>query len=124
MAAEDVWAWRVPGPEMEPELTVERWQVVEVFDGRRYLIGYCVDRDEARVSTALDGINLIDLMVRTQSGRIYRLLGPAGHDQDAEALWRKVADARKIDSWKYVTSEIIVDKTSHAGTQQGDMSAS
>jgi hypothetical protein len=106
MSSEVIWAWRVPGPEVEPELTIRRWQVIEIFNGRRCVIGHCVERDEARISVALEGIDFLQLQVKTKSGRIYRLEGPPSHDPEAEALWLRVVEARKIESWKYVTEQL------------------
>lgn len=110
-----MWVSRVPDPTLEPELTLCNWQVIAPVDQPRVLIGHCVERFAARISTAIREFDVTEMRVTTVSGRVYRLEGPPDVDPDAAALWRLAAQARKLDTWTDVSAVIWKD---HEATLQ------
>jgi hypothetical protein len=70
--------------ELQPRVTLTRWAFVQA-DEDFYLVGFCLETDNARVSTAIERIDTDSMTVTTSSGREYRLTrSPASF---ADAAW-------------------------------------
>ncbi len=87
--------WKVPDASIEPELTLANWQVYQTETGDCHLVGYCLERGEGRVSTAITAFDPVSCCALTRSGRSYQLRGSPGFNGDADYVWQ---------GWKYVNS--------------------
>lgn len=97
--------WSVPSPDQEPSLTLRDWLILECANGKRYLVGYCVERLEGRASTAIAEFDATKMRVRTASGRLYQLEGAPGFDADAIYVWRGYARVNGYVFARDVTAE-------------------
>jgi hypothetical protein len=87
--------WRISGVSDQPMLTMCRWVVFECTNNRRYLVGWCPENREGRCSTAIVAFDPAKLVVRTESGRLYRLDGPPQLDPDAFYVWEHFYSLRE-----------------------------
>ena len=74
--------WATRPVEEEPEISLVRWQIMEL-DGKRYFVGYHEAGYEGRVSSAIVTFDAKAKKGITESGRVYQLIGKTGIDQDA-----------------------------------------
>jgi hypothetical protein len=118
------WIWRVPDVTAEGEVTLVRWRVIEVPDGERFLVGYCLERGEGRVSTSLLSVDVSRMVCHTASGRVYQLEGQPGVDPDGDFIWRAAMRARKVESWNDLSGDIWKLRHSHAATAQDKQGSS
>jgi len=96
--------WNVPDALIEPKLSLANWQVYETETGECHLVGYCVERFEGRVSSAITAFDPASRCVVTRSGRSYRLHGTPGFDDDADYVWQ---------NWKRINSVTHSADVSH-----------
>jgi len=61
----------------EPEEYLTHWQIITVSTGERYFCGLRGNGETIRISTPIVEYNPIMQTGRTQSGRVYRLIGPS-----------------------------------------------
>lgn len=84
--------WQTPGVEEQPALTVTKWRVLEITQGKlagqRHIVGYCCENHEGRASTAIVSYNKNTRIATTKSGRKYKLQGSTGFSYDADYVWR------------------------------------
>ena len=66
-----------------PRRRLEHWQVAETTAGTRHFVGWARAAQEGRVSSAVVRFDRESRTGVTESGRIYELDGPSGHDEDA-----------------------------------------
>lgn len=74
----------------QPRVTLSRWVFVQAAD-RFYLVGWCLETQKARVSTAVEELDVHSMTVTTSSGRQYFLTGDPASEADAgwiAAAWR------------------------------------
>ena len=98
--------WAVPGVAEEAKLTLIRWRILKVPTNDRYLVGFCAERNEGRVSTAIVEVDVTRMVCNTVSGRIYRLEGEPGEDRDGDFIWRAAMRAREVDGWTDVSAQV------------------
>jgi len=84
--------WKTTSIEQTPNLELRSWRIYEVsskfWEGRtRHFSGYNVTEREGRASTQIAEFDKGKMVGRTESGRIYNLVGPAGYDKDATYVW-------------------------------------
>ncbi|TGU69919.1 hypothetical protein E4633_20215 [Geomonas terrae] len=96
--------WATPSVADQPSVRLVRWSVMQTTEGHQHFVGYNVDGREGRVSTEIQCFNPKTAQGLTRSGRIYQLVGPAGHDSDGLWVWNNLANARKLQWWD-VTEE-------------------
>lgn len=73
----------------QPRVTLTRWSVVEVGESF-HLVGWCLETQKGRVSTAITSLDPDTLKVTTASGRQYQLTHCPAAVTDADwirALW-------------------------------------
>lgn len=94
---------------VEPVTFLSSWQLVELKNGdgqrTRHLIG-CADF-AGRVSTDLVAFDVLALRATTQSGRVYVLEGPPGHDSDADWLFAGWLRRRSIPIFREMTPALL-----------------
>ncbi|MGF6774879.1 hypothetical protein [Paraburkholderia sp. GAS334] len=87
---------------------LERWSIRRFQEGALHFVGFSLDSYDGRVSTKILELDAANRTGRTESGRAYILVGPAGGDRDAEYVWNKVW--RSIgggQAWTDVTEELV-----------------
>ena len=98
--------WHTRPVDEQDSLTLSNWQVVQLSNGDRHLVGYCVENREGRVSSVVRELDTRELCARTATGRIYTLRGQPGGNLDAAYVWKQWAALNSVDSWKDVTTAI------------------
>lgn len=99
----EVPVWRTRPLEEQGGVTLEAWKILELPNGDRHLVGYSVENDEGRVSSAVRHFDPSSLRAQTGSGRAYKLSGQPGANQDADYVWARWADVNAANSWTDVT---------------------
>lgn len=87
-------------------LTLSEWRVVELHDGERHLVGYCLENNEGRVSSPVLNLEQKTLRVTTSTGRLYLLSGAPGLNSDAMYVWDQWIKMYSIESWSDVTDSV------------------
>ena len=76
----------------EPVALLLNWRLYQVRDNKgsrqRHLVGCVQGGSGGRVTSALVTIDLTSATAVTSSGRMYRLKGPTGFDDDADYVWK------------------------------------
>ncbi|MFM0292134.1 hypothetical protein P0D68_03155 [Paraburkholderia sp. RL17-380-BIE-A] len=79
--------WFPPSVDIEPELTLQHWRVMQTERDERHLVGMRADTGVARVTSALRELDAFSLVAITSSGRRYRLVSEPGWTHDTMFLW-------------------------------------
>jgi len=90
----------------EPETTLVGWQVMQLPDGDRHLVGYAIEAREGRVSSRVETFDPSRLRAVTGSGRVYRLNGHPGGNSDAEYVWRRWQRINAVSDYDDVTQQV------------------
>lgn len=77
--------------DVQAQVTLERWRVRETAGGDRYFVGFCIETQTGRVSTAIRSFDVGTGVGTTASGRRYVLSGWPCFDAEAERLWARLA---------------------------------
>ena len=93
-----IWS---PQPVTEqPHLTLSSWHFFKLLDEALHLCGYCIENREGRISSKVTAIDHKSRMCTTQSGRLYKLVGNAGNNSDADYVkgaWLRIANIARDD---------------------------
>lgn len=111
--------WRLPPVPSEPHVVLTSWQVFELLDGSRHLLGWCADHDEARVSSCVAGFDVANRSCRTDSGRLYELKGPPGWSRDAQYVWDHWCRMNHVGACLEVTEDVADAMGVRAGEEWG-----
>lgn len=79
--------WKTAPVSDEPEIQLVDWDVKKDTAGDGYFVGTRPDDGSGRVSTAIVEFDRERRRGRTQSGRVYELLGPRGYSSNGEYVW-------------------------------------
>lgn len=79
--------WRSASVNDEPEIQLCQWHIKKDTNGGCYFVGSRVDDGTGRVSTAIVEFDAEQRRGRTQSGRVYELVGPKGRSTNGEYIW-------------------------------------
>jgi hypothetical protein len=109
--------WRTQPVEEQGSLTLRSWKIVELPDGDRHLVGYCVENLEGRVSSAVRTFDPQALRGVTGTGRVYTLRGRPGVNADAEYVWNRWLGLNAQSVWIDVTASVWHE---HISKQKGD----
>jgi len=88
-------------------VTLERWRVRETAGGERYFVGYCVETQAGRVSTAIRSFDVVSREGTTSSGQRYLLSGWPCFDAEAERIWDRLAEQHAITDLRDVSMEYM-----------------
>lgn len=99
--------WKTQPVSEQPELTLIRWSVLERETGERHFVGYCIENQEGRVSSAIRAFDADTFFGVTDSGRTYQLYGPAGRDLDALYVWSLWAVVNGVKTTRDVSHELL-----------------
>lgn len=89
--------WSIPSAEVEPEVTLVEWDILEMPNGNRVFNGNIYLFDEGRVSSAIHKFDIKELVGVTESGRVYQLKGPPGTRGNALHVlnrWYRINDVK------------------------------
>ena len=91
-----------------------RWRVYETSHGDRHFAGRNVRRGTGRVSTAIVAFDAATRCGRTESGRVYALIGDPADvaNPDAEYVWATWRALNRVAGWRDVTGEYAVGPSS------------
>ncbi|MBA1146685.1 hypothetical protein H0Z60_06395 [Ectothiorhodospiraceae bacterium WFHF3C12] len=98
--------WETEPVSRQPTLTLRPWRVMQLPDGDRHLLGYCVENGEGRVSSAIRSFDPERGVVETRTGRAYVLKGLPGSNLDAEYVWRAWLRVNELEKAKDVSAEV------------------
>lgn len=62
---------------IEPEECLTHWQIITVSTGERYFCGLRANGKTIRISTPIVAYDEVMQIGQTESGRVYRLIGPS-----------------------------------------------
>lgn len=84
--------WKATSVEETPCITLVSWRVFEVSSSHygertRHFCGYNVTEYEGRVSSKIVSFDYETGRGITDSGRVYQLAGPSGHNGDGLYVW-------------------------------------
>lgn len=88
-----------------PIVTLVRWGIRETSSGRKYFVGYCLENQQYRVSTAIESFNRSTGIGVTASGRRYFLVGSPCIDGESGRTWQELAVPLGIGESKDVSIE-------------------
>lgn len=107
---------------VQPSTVLSDWQLLQVrrSQGRRtrHLVGRA--DGEGRVCSALASIDLISLTAVSSSGRIYLLVGPPGHDLDADYVWFAWMHATQSSHARVMTRALLKLRSQRGRAQLED----
>jgi len=79
--------WSVATVDEQPDITLQCWRVYETERGEHHFVGYCIENESGRVSSAIVSFDAKSGAGITRSGRRYVLSGEPSFDGDAEHVW-------------------------------------
>lgn len=91
--------WLTTPVTQQPSLTLKDWSVIELPDGERHFVGYCVENCEGRVSSPIKSVDPHTLRGSTSTGRVYQLRGEPGHHSDAQYVLSNWLAMYKLCTW-------------------------
>jgi len=90
-----------------PRVWLVRWHVLRTNLGTRHFIGHSVEDDAGCVSTPITSYDSASGGGVTSNGRPYKLLGPPGHDEEAEYVWKYYERLWKFTEVMDVSNEYL-----------------
>jgi len=99
--------WSPASVDVEPELTLQYWRVMQTERDERHLIGMRTDTGVARVSSPLREFDTFALTAVSYSGRRYRLVSEPGWTRDTVFLWLAWCLKNEVRSCSDVTAAYL-----------------
>ena len=78
--------WATRPVEKEPEISLVRWQIMEI-GGKRHFVGYNESWMEGRISSEIVTFDEKSKKGVTKTGRVYQLIGESSMDRDAHYVF-------------------------------------
>jgi hypothetical protein len=88
--------WSAADLSAEPQIRLIEWTIKQDQHGNRYFVGTRADDRTGRVSTRIVEFDENRRRGRTQSGRVYELVGPPGYSSNGEYVWSTYKRVNKI----------------------------
>lgn len=107
LVAQMLGVWNVESVDAQPQLTLERWQILETDKNERHFVGWNVTDREGRVSSAIESFDPKTMRGVTRSGRCYQLKGPPGEHPDAVHTWGHWMRINAVMEFKDVSAEVL-----------------
>lgn len=98
-----------PSPDFLPVATLIQWRLLRPSSGAVHLIGYCLEHNEGRVSSSVLSVDATSRQCVTKSGRVYRVLGPSGHDRHGDWVWKQVMNCTGLTVESDLTADLEAD---------------
>ncbi|EUC16535.1 hypothetical protein PMI06_004869 [Burkholderia sp. BT03] len=114
--------WSPASVDVEPELSLLSWRVVQTERGERHFVGIRADTRHARVSSAIREFDANSMIGICVGRRRYRLIGPPGWTDDCAYLLMAWCLKYDVLSCCDVTSECYANPSPKAAqsTQRKD----
>lgn len=100
--------WSVAAVDEQPDITLQCWRVYETERGEHHFVGYCIENESGRVSSAIVSFDAKSGAGITRSGRRYVLSGEPGFDQNALHVWSFWSLRNGVTETKDVSGEYWV----------------
>jgi len=100
--------WSVATVDEQPDITLQYWRVYETERGEHHFVGYCIENESGRVSSAIVSFDAESAAGITRSGRRYVLSGEPGFHEDALHVWSFWALRNRVTETKDVSDEYWV----------------
>lgn len=101
--------WSTAPVTAEPEISIIVWRVLEIDAGTRHFVGTNIREFSGRVSSAIVAFDHETLRGRTQSGRIYQLVGNPGRSDSSDYVWLCWCEMNEVRSFSDVTKQFFAD---------------
>ncbi|MCX4156294.1 MULTISPECIES: hypothetical protein [Paraburkholderia] len=99
--------WK-PRPASEvPKIPLSRWRIFETEDGTRHFVGVDMFDSSARVSSPIVTFDPATLKGKTQTGRIYELVGRKGWSLNVEYVWMRWCELYEVTSYTDITERLL-----------------
>ena len=98
--------WQATPVSAQPEIDLERWQVMQLPNGDRHFVGWNATEREGRASSRIEALDAATRRGRTSSGRVYRLCGRTGHDGDGAHTWHRWVRVNDVADFVDVSAEV------------------
>ena len=98
--------WTIADVAEEPAVTLTDWQVRELPNGDRHLVGFAIESRKGRVSSLIEVFDSTSLRAVTSSGRTYQLYGRPGLDCYGEYAWRSWAPLYRVTQFSDVSARV------------------
>lgn len=99
--------WRIGPVAAEPEVSIVRWRVLEIDGGTRHFVGTDERDFSGRVSSPIVAFDHHTLRGKTQSGRVYQLVGNPGRSDNSDYVWQRWCEGTEVESFSDVTNELL-----------------
>lgn len=106
--------YSLPSPEQGTITAIASWSIKEVNWGAnelptRHLIGFVLQENAGRTTSAIQTFDKENRLIQTQSGRLYQLMDGPGQDGDAEYVWKQWKNFNGARHEKDVTDQYCGD---------------
>jgi hypothetical protein len=108
--------WTIADVAEELEVTLTDWQVRELPNGDRHLVGFALESRRGRVSSLIEVLDPASMGAVTSSGRTYQLYGRPGLDCYGEYVWRSWARQYRVTQFSDVSARVLAG---HAADEAG-----
>lgn len=98
--------WKPTSVEETPEIELGRWTIFEVENGDRHFCGYNITEGSSRVSSKIVEFDKERMTGKTNSGRVYKLVGHNAANLDAMYVWDVWCRLNQVTCYKDVSEEI------------------
>jgi hypothetical protein len=98
--------WKATPVSDQPEIALQRWQVMQLPNGDRHFVGWNATERQGRASSKIVAFDAATRQGRTSSGRIYRLCGPTGRDGDGAHTWHRWMRVNDVAAFTDVSDEV------------------
>jgi hypothetical protein len=106
--------WASRDVAVQPKVWLTTWRVLETDYETRHFIGHSGEENIGRVSTPISSFDRAKRTGRTLNGRVYKLLGPPGLDEDAVYVWEHYSRIWRFAAAEDVSEEYLLRISSDA----------
>lgn len=99
--------WRVATLSGEPEILLVAWRIMETDRSERHFVGARLDDGSGRVSTAILEFDPDGMTGVSKSGRVYKLVGPPGWNENADYVWSTWRAVNRVSCYADVTDSAL-----------------
>jgi hypothetical protein len=108
--------WTIADVAEEPEVTLTDWQIRELPNEDRHLVGFVLESRKGRASSLVAVFDPASMRAVTGSGRAYQLYGRPGLDCYGEHVWGNWARLYGVTDFSDVSANV---RASHAADEAG-----
>lgn len=98
--------WTIAEVADEPEVTLTDWEVRELPNGDRHLVGFALESRRGRVSPLIEVFDPISMRALTSFGRAHQLYGRPGLDCYGEYVWCRWARLYRVTQSSDVSAKV------------------